>query len=109
MHCDTRHEVGSRLAGYELTGARYELTSVRAGIVNGLLRGQLRELLCDQVVILRESLQLLLRLQVLLRLLEHRGIDLIRIRLRLLPCPNGLADPVCYAVESAYPSRVLKR
>jgi hypothetical protein len=110
MHRDTRHEVGSQLAGYELTGARYELTGVRAGgIVNRLLRGQLRELLCDQVVILRESLQLVLRL-----LEEHRGIDLLRIRLRLLPRPYGLADPVCdgpvcHAVESAYPGRVLKR
>ena len=63
MHCDTGHEVGSQLAGYELTGARYELTGVRTGgIVNGLLRGQLRELLCDPGVILRESLQLVLRL-----------------------------------------------
>jgi hypothetical protein len=102
MHRDTGHEVGSQLAGYELTGVRI------TGIVNGLLRGQLGELLCDQVVILRESLQLVLRL------LEHRRIDLLRIRLRLLPCPNGWADPVCdapvcYAVESAYPGRVLKR
>jgi len=109
MHRDTRHEVGSQLTRYELTGARYELTTVRAaGLLSGLLRGQLRELLRDQVMILRESLQLVLRL------LEHRRIDLLRSRQRLLPRPNGLTNsvcdaPVCHTIESAYPGRVLKR
>ncbi len=91
MHRDAGHEIASQLVRYELTVARYELCRVGvAGILSGLLRGQVRELLGYQVMILRESLELLMRLlKLLLRLLQQRRIDLLGIRLRLLPSSNG--------------------
>ena len=67
-----------------------------------MLRGQLRELLCDQIVILGKSLQLVLRL-----VLQQR-IDLLGIGRRLLPYANGLPDAVCNAVDSAQPRLVLQ-
>ena len=106
MHRDTRHEVRSQLVRYELTGTWYELTGVRvAGSLSGLLRRQLRELLCDQVVVLRESLQqLMLRLlKLMLRLLKQRRIDLLRTSLWLLPYSTGLAGTIRYTAESADP------
>src|SRR6266403_4922124 len=115
MHRDAGHEIASQLVRYELTVARYELCRVGvAEILSGLLRGQVRELLGYQVMILRESLELLMRLlKLLLRLLQQRRIDLLGIRLRLLPSSNGLADPVCCDIDSFFNSshtrRVLQR
>ena len=58
MHRDSGREVSSQLAGYELTGARYELAGVRSdGTLNCLLRRELRQLLRYQVMILGELLQ----------------------------------------------------
>lgn len=82
MHGDTGHEVRCHLARYELAGVRV------AGILSCLLRRQLRELLCDQVMVLREPLQ-----QIVLRLLRQRGIDLLWISQGLLPCTDVGFNP----------------
>jgi hypothetical protein len=58
VHRDTGREISSQLAGYELTGARYELTGVRSDRpLRGLLCRQLRQLLRDQVMVLSELLE----------------------------------------------------
>jgi hypothetical protein len=58
MHRDSGCKAASQLARYELAGAHYELTGKGCvGTLDRLLRGQLRKLLGDQVVILRELLQ----------------------------------------------------
>src|SRR5579859_8247268 len=101
VHRDPRHEAGSHLVRYELVrcklAAARVLGAVRgAGTLRGHLRRQLRELLRNQVMILRESLQLLVRL------LQQRGIDLLGIRLLLLPSAAGLGDSVCHRAGSTH-------
>src|SRR5882757_2175110 len=78
MHRDSGCKAASQLARYELAGARYELTGKgRNGTLHRLLRGQLCELLGDQVVILRELLQQLVT-----------RVDLL-LDVRLLLCPRA--------------------
>src|SRR5260370_736201 len=85
MHRTAGREVPSQLARYELAGARYELAGVRSDrTLNGLLRRQLRELLCYQVMILSELLQQVVAWR-------QCRIELLWVWLLLRPCADGLS------------------
>jgi hypothetical protein len=122
MHRDTGHETASHLVGYELTGSREltanrELTAARNElrgighcvgiaevlILNGLLSRQLRELLGDPLMVLRQPLELLLRL------LKQCRVDLLGADLRLLPSAGGLAGSVCGGVDATDSGRELRQ
>jgi len=84
MHRDTGYEVRPHLARYEWAGEGVAEGAARA--LSDLLRRQLRKLLCQRVMVLREPLD-----KVLLRLLLFRtGL--------LLPPARGLSS-ICQPVE----------
>ena len=108
MHRHTRHEVRSQLPRYELP--RHELGRVRAPrTLDCLLRRQLRELLCDQVVILSKLLQQELLMQQMLLMRQHCRIALLRAKLLRLPCSPGLSGAIGQTVQSIHPRRLAHR